>query len=124
MKKLIFLASIAITITSCSLGPQKFPDFSTTEGKNDFAQKASVISQYFVKQNLKSPSTANFPFNNYSWSDPNETNKSIIIKSYVDAQNEFGGLIRNTYVINIKYKGGDWSDTNNWDMIDIKFVNQ
>lgn len=124
MKKLIFIASILFSFFSCSNSPEKFPDFTTDKGKEDFARKAFTISQDFVKQNLKSPSTADFPLLDYSWSEPDIANNSVIIKSYVDAQNAFGGMLRQTFYAKVKYKSGDWADINNWTLIELKFVNQ
>jgi hypothetical protein len=88
----------------------------------DFASKAFTISQDFVKRNLKSPKSADFPLLDYSWSDLDEMDNIIIIKSYVDAQNAYGADIRQTYYTKLQFIGGDWSDINNWKLIDLQFT--
>lgn len=97
------------------------PDFNTEKGKDDFARKASVISRDFVMQSIRSPSTAKFPKTGYSFS-LGEGNV-VTIKSYVDAQNSFGSPIRNNFIITIKFKGGEWEDINNWELINLDFYN-
>lgn len=119
MKKLLLFFT-ALIILSCDDSKPYQPDFSTKDGREDFARKAWVMTPEFVKQNLQSPSTAKFPFSDYTFSDPKSDN-SIIIKSYVDAQNSFGGTLRETFFINLKFNGGDWSDINNWSLINIRF---
>lgn len=80
-------------------------------------QQAYVISQNFVEQRLKAPSTAKFPLGVYEATKDSEGN--FVIKSYVDSQNAFGAMIRTTYLVTIKHKGGDWANPNNWELISI-----
>lgn len=63
---------------------------------------AYVISQDFIKRELKSPSTAKFPA---MW-------KSNVVdlgdcrfrvRSYVDAQNAFGAMLRTSYAAEVEY---------------------
>jgi hypothetical protein len=84
-----------------------------------FARRAFIVSQDFVTENLKSPLTADFPFLDYGFT--RIGSNQILIKSYVDAQNSFGATIRNHYFIKMKYKGGEWEDSNNWEVIDLRF---
>ncbi len=86
---------------------------------DDFAYRAYVISKTMVKSNLKSPSTADFPFSDYRYTRVN-TNQ-IIIEGYVDSQNSFGATVRNSFNIELKYNGGPWSDESNWQLISIDF---
>jgi hypothetical protein len=65
---------------------------------------AFVMSQNFVKQRLKAPSTAAFPY----ITDPGVqvgvlTNCSFDVSAYVDAQNGFGASIRNRYTAKMSY---------------------
>ena len=119
MKKIFILISFALFF-SCIDNKPYSPDFSTTKGKKEFSSKAWIISQSFIKQKLISPSTANFPLYDYSFSEP-KSDKSIIIKSYVDSQNNFGAIVRKTFYINIKYNSGDWADPTNWIVLNIEF---
>jgi hypothetical protein len=74
------------------------------------ASLAYVMSQDFVKQQLRAPATADFP----SW--PDEYRVSVLgncqyqVQSYVDAQNGFGALIRSNYsaVVQLFPESGSW----------------
>jgi len=119
MKNLLLL--FVVILVSCSSEPKPYtPDYSTTEGVEEFARKAFITAQEYVKDNLKSPSTAKFPFLEYSWSDPDTATNTIIIKSHVDAQNAFGATIRNTFYVKLKFNGGLWEEKSNWSLIDIQ----
>lgn len=77
---------------------------------------AYVMSQKFVKQRLKAPTTAKFPWS----SDPAVKTQyagdcTHKIQAYVDSQNGFGAMIRTTYYIELQYiKGsqgiGSWRE--------------
>jgi hypothetical protein len=73
---------------------------------------AYIVSQYAVKDQLKSPSTAEFPLlaesvNNYA-------EGYYLVKSYVDSQNSFGATVRNKYTVVMQYLGGDPLANENW----------
>ena len=57
-----------------------------------------------VKARLKSPSSADFPFSDYTLAVVQDT---ILVKTYVDADNEFGANIRNTVKCYFDYNSGD-----------------
>jgi hypothetical protein len=57
-----------------------------------------------VKARLKSPSSADFPFSDYTLAVEQDT---LIVKTYVDADNEFGANIRNTVKCYFDYNSGD-----------------
>lgn len=80
------------------------------------ASMAYIISQDCVKNKLKSPSTADFPFSDYK-SEVDSNN--YIIQSYVDSQNGFGATIRSDWQVKLKYIGGDQADPNSWQLIDV-----
>lgn len=67
---------------------------------------AFVMSQSFVKDRLKAPATAEFPWYDESMVTPLGKEK-YIVRSYVDAQNAFGALIRNNYTCRLAYQGND-----------------
>lgn len=77
---------------------------------------AFIMSQTFVKESLKAPSTAKFPY----MTDSNDIGAVITgdckfeVYSYVDAQNGFGAMIRSRYTINMEYRPKDntWSGSN------------
>jgi len=101
---------------------------TTTSDKNeilasDEMEKAAVaFSQEFVKGELKAPSTAKFPEydeeNSHEYTG-NLQDSIFIVKSYVDAQNEYGAMLRKKYVVNMKFRGGDRNDGHNWELISV-----
>jgi hypothetical protein len=78
---------------------------------------AYIMSKNFVLSMLKSPSTADFPLLDYQAVkiEPGHW----MVQSYVDAQNSFGAMIRNSWIVELKFDGGDWADIRNWTLIDI-----
>ena len=78
---------------------------------------AFVMSQTFVKQRLKAPSTADFP---YISSDGVQTqykgNCTHQVLAYVDSQNSFGAKIRTKYYVKLKNEKG----TDSWKLLEIK----
>ena len=63
-------------------------------------------SQYIVKSRLKSPSTANFPYpadRDLIGVGELEGGCHYYIGGDVDAQNSFGGIVRNHYSMNLMY---------------------
>ena len=85
----------------------------------DFAKKAFIISRDFIKQNLTSPKSANFSLLDYKYS--KVIDNTITIQSFVDSKNEYNVEIRKQYTIKLLFLGGDWSDINNWKMLDLSF---
>lgn len=65
---------------------------------------AYVMSQEFVKQRLKSPASADFPYlNNRDVLSVSNHDCTFYISAYVDAQNGFGATIRTHYKATMKY---------------------
>ena len=59
-----------------------------------------------VKNSLKSPSTAEFPFSyNSSGVSITKTGDIYTVKGWVDAQNSFGATIRNDFIVKMKKNG-------------------
>lgn len=82
---------------------------------------AFVYSQKYVEQNLTNPKSAEFPAADYSCSV--STKDSIyFVTSYVDAENAFGGVVRNNFVVTMKYRGGDPDDAESWLFDDVVFM--
>ena len=79
--------------------------------------EAYIISKDFVKENLKAPSTSDFS-SEYSYDQISE--KEFEIKSEVDSENSLGTKLRSTWIVKIKYTGGDWTNKNSWVLEDIK----
>ncbi|PRW95830.1 hypothetical protein C7A07_25055 [Pseudomonas fragi] len=72
---------------------------------------AYVMSQTFVKRGLKAPSTADFGSYSESQVKPMPAGASackFLVIGHVDAQNSFGAMIRNRYIVTVaKAKGQD-----------------
>jgi len=74
------------------------------------------MSQEFVKRQLRSPSTADFPLINASGVSVSRfTNDdgrcAFTVRGYVDAQNGFGATVRQNYTVMLApdSNGTDWS---------------
>lgn len=72
---------------------------------------AFVMSQGFVRQRLKSPGTADFPTITSPGVRveylPQESGCKHAVLAYVDAQNSFGGTVRNRYSVIMERVSGD-----------------
>ena len=86
---------------------------------------AYLTSQKFVKDRLKSPSTAKFcDFDEAVVSTTGEDNRtdpgrdSYTVRGWVDAQNSFGAVLRNRFICKL-HKAGD-----TWYMDDISLIPQ
>lgn len=114
---LIFFGFIVIVTV---IGSQSTPkDANTSKGSTSpSTSMAGVIAKSFVKQSLKSPSTAEFP-----WLDIKSVDLGsgrFKVSSYVDSQNGFGAQIRSNWIVVLKHKGGSESDIRNWELEDIQ----
>lgn len=76
--------------------------------------EAYVMSQQFVENQLKAPSTAKFPGFQDGFVKEMGDNK-YKISAYVDAENSFGAKIRVKYFCVLKYVGDD-----NWQLEDVE----
>lgn len=85
----------------------------------DMRRYSHIISEYFVKQKLKSPSTADFPMFDYT-SEYSQIDGTYLVASYVDAQNGFGSMVRQYYSIKLKFNGGEFADPINWTATELK----
>jgi hypothetical protein len=68
-------------------------------------------SQEAVKQSLKAPRTAKFPgiiLERDEYKIYQKTNGSYQVSSWVDAQNSFGAMIRNHWLVELKKTGDQW----------------
>ena len=87
---------------------------SKNRDKCDDKIGAFVMSQSFVKDRLKAPSTASFPYiTDDGVSVTKQEGCSYSVRAYVDAQNSFGAKIRTRYSVNVRPGDGDnWYATN------------
>lgn len=66
-----------------------------------------TMAQQFVKDRLRAPRTAKFPWGSGDHHVEHLGNARFRVVSHVDAQNAFGALIRNNYVAVLQYVGND-----------------
>ena len=99
MKKLLLL--LTFMIISCSSEPSP-----------------CVISEDFIKKDLRYPDTA--VFSAFDCSTENNSDGSYTILRKVSAQNAFGVQSSFVYKLQLRFKGGDWTETSNWDLISIR----
>ena len=65
--------------------------------------EAITMAQYFVKERLLSPHSADFPWSGWTVV-PDMTGNRFKIESYVDSQNAFGAMIRTQYWCVVQYE--------------------
>ena len=76
---------------------------------------AQSVARQFVKRQLKAPSTADFPYDDYEYECVEKTNNRWVVKSYVDAENSFGAKLRQKWWVEMKYK----KSTDKWELLNI-----
>lgn len=100
-------------VRTCSDEPAKKTDSA------DIANRAKEVSKNAVKPLLKAPSTASFTDegqNVYL-----ESDSTVTVKGYVDAQNSFGAMIRTGYYVRLKWVG-DISQESNWLILEARLT--
>jgi len=93
--------------------PERFADHFDELNAKDLTTMAKIICEGDVKQRLRSPASADFPFLDYRHL--NKGRQRYLIQSYVDSQNAFGADIRTNWTCDIQYNGsGEDADRRNW----------
>jgi len=118
LKAIIFLAFavgiLAMFILSSVLNKNgNSPD--KTVNYNPDKIDAYVMSQVFVEQKLKAPSTAEFPTSRNA--SITKINDVFTVSCYVDAQNSFGAQIRTNYTAKLYYN----FSTKKWHLESLEF---
>jgi hypothetical protein len=94
------------------------PSRSNAASRSPDRSDACFMSQKFVKQDLKAPSTAEFPLWNETNCQVSRRKRIWVVNSYVDAQNSFGAMIRSNYAVEMIY----YPATDAWTLVDISIV--
>ena len=100
--RIVVITSIVMLLSSCYVPRQEStPDTPD----NQSTTMAYVMTQQLVTNQLKSPSSAKFPYS----SDVSVKRDGVgwTIVGYVDSQNGFGAMIRTKYLAKVEYLGGD-----------------
>jgi hypothetical protein len=98
------LMLIALLIGAVWLFWHMFAPHTTEAPSTPDQFNAYVDCQSFVKQNLKAPSTAEFPSISEATIVHTQSNQWSV-SSYVDAQNSFGAPLRSTFDCQVSYNG-------------------
>lgn len=102
--------------------PEKFAAHRNEMDEPDMSTKAAVICNNLVRQSLKSPSSAKFPWVPDMSRRPN---RDYYVTSYVDSQNGFGAMIRTDFTCNVRYVSDDfdaWDSPDSWDVVELNFL--
>lgn len=103
---LFLIVAFIFLCYKCSCSDDENNNSQQTElSESDLELDAYIDSQVSVKNSLKSPSTAEFPFGGYSVVKMDEN--VYVVNSYVDSQNGFGAMLRTRYSCKITLFGND-----------------
>jgi hypothetical protein len=112
--------AIALTPTSSTAPPANITSTPRAQAPADADEtNAFVMCKDFVKDRLKAPASADFP-----WLDRQVTKRGpgrFTVVSYVDAQNAFGAKIRTHYSCTVSFKGGSVFALRDWTLESLKF---
>jgi hypothetical protein len=81
------------------------------ESRREAANRPDLVGaytacEYFVKERLKAPRSAKFPWYNESMVRYNGS--TYTVQSYVDAQNSFGAQLRMNFICSVTPSGESW----------------
>lgn len=107
-----FIIFVCYLLSKCNQGENKPLVFDPEKE----ATGAYVEAEMYIKQNLKSPSTAEFPFLGNSERVHYLGDSVFVVRSYVDAKNSFGVPIRSNWMV--KLKRNSTSGSNDFDIIE------
>jgi len=79
------------------LTPDNSPEAQRKRAEDGAIVTVTVLCEQAVKQRLRAPATADFPFGNATNTEALGGNR-YRLRSYVDAQNGFGAKLRNNFV--------------------------
>jgi len=87
----------------------------------DLSAEAAVLCERYVETQLRSPSTADFP---WLLNTLDRGRWRYVVNSYVDAENGFGATVRTNFTCDLQYSGpaesGAYLDFRNWEMLDFQ----
>jgi hypothetical protein len=117
----IVILIISLAVVTCLIAYSNYLDGKETpetrKAKNCRPENitAHTMAERYVEDRLKAPSTAKFP--RYAGSQVSYIgNCEFVVKSYVDAQNSFGAMLRSDYYVRLKYD----PNSNSYYPIDIR----
>jgi len=123
MKVLITISACILTIIFVQILTTKTSLLDRAPATpRDESTMAFVQCQKFVKDKLRSPSSAEFAFLDY-------TAKILPaqrfeIASYVEAQNAFGVKLKNRFICEVQWNGDDSANYGNWKLLNLAILDQ
>jgi hypothetical protein len=103
--------------------PQKFHGHFNELDAVDLSTDAAVICNDFVLAELRAPSTADFPLLDRTIA--YKGRYRYLVRSYVDAQNAFGGTVRTEFFCDAQYNGDPTASERHspaaWTLHDLSF---
>jgi len=118
----VFSAIIGIFILACLFLIFTYKEDPDLYKRQDNSTSAYIMCQKFVKDKLKSPSSAVFP-DTYAEIKRGAVKKldeqEYQIISYVDAQNSFGAMIRTVFIAKLKQ-----IDNNTWRNLGVELIDE
>lgn len=116
--KFIFLLIVlGISMSTLISVGDSLSEPSTTIAPAVSDTQVNIMAENYVETILKSPSTAKFPNLQFTHYDLGNNKHQIV--SYVDSQNSYGATVRSDWSATLTYKGGDWSNQNNWTLNEL-----
>lgn len=95
---------IVVLIGLCSGGGDTVS--TPTASSGDPGSAAYSACTRAVRERLRAPSTADFPWADYRWA--KREGGDYLITSHVDAQNAFGAQIRSNWMCIVRQSGNSW----------------
>jgi hypothetical protein len=111
---LVFL--IIVGVAFYMLQPKEQKQASTEE----LGKQAFTMTEVAVNEKLNNADNVKFHGDFKYWSMPDST---IIVKGVLDNQTDTG-LIAHKYFAQWKYKGGDYTEKNNWNLLELNIGKQ
>ena len=116
----IILSTLGIFVFACLLHLCSLEEDPNKFKRRNNSIEAYIMSEKFVRDRLKSPSSAVFPS---AWKEKDRGaiiqvgNDGYMIKSYVESQNSFGVMIRTEFVAILKQVSNS-----RWELVKLEFV--
>jgi hypothetical protein len=121
LKVKILVAVAALYVVVAILGSIYFPEAGQQANHYDSPDRsdACFASQKFVRDELKAPSTAEFP----DWTESNcqatQSGNVWTVRSFVDAENSFGAQVRSDYTAEMSYN----TSRDSWTLNNLTIAN-
>lgn len=84
-----------------------------------YESNARVISKEFLKDHLEYVGSSHIPSTYESVGSFSCDGTTYNLRNWVDSANAFGALKRQEYIMSLKFKGGEWTEKNNWEELDF-----